>query len=77
VFDRFQIMSEGISPMSLHPPDQPAPRREAAQRLAWLLPTVIAGSASDLVAATALANRSIDNGRAAAKLEALVKATNG
>jgi anthranilate phosphoribosyltransferase len=32
-------MSEGISPMSLTLPDQPAPRREAAQRPAWLLST--------------------------------------
>jgi anthranilate phosphoribosyltransferase len=38
---------------------------------------VIAGIASDLVAAAALAKQSIDSGRAAAKLEALVKATNG
>ena len=63
--------------MSLNMPDQPAPRREAAQRLAWLLPIVIAGSASDLVAAAALARQSIDSGRAAAKLDALVKATDG
>src|SRR6266436_4359221 len=32
-------MSEGISLMSSNPPDQPAPRREAVQRPAWLLPT--------------------------------------
>jgi anthranilate phosphoribosyltransferase len=32
-------MSEGISPMSANPPDEPSPRREAAQRPAWLLPT--------------------------------------
>ena len=38
-FDRPRIMSEGISLMSSNPPDQPAPRREAAQRPAWLLPT--------------------------------------
>lgn len=38
-FDRPRIMSEGISLMSSTPPDQPAPRREAVQRPAWLLPT--------------------------------------
>jgi anthranilate phosphoribosyltransferase len=38
---------------------------------------VIAGIASDLAGAAALAGQSIDNGHAAAKLEALVKATNG
>ncbi len=38
---------------------------------------VIAGIASDFVAAAALARQSIDSGRAAAKLEALVKATKG
>src|SRR6266446_508865 len=32
-------MSEGISLMSSNPPDEPAPRREAVQRPAWLLPT--------------------------------------
>jgi len=77
VFDRFQIMSEGISPMSLNPPDQPNSRREAAQRPARWLPTLIASSGSDLVAAAPLAKQSIDSGRAAAKLEALVKATKG
>ena len=38
---------------------------------------VIAGVASDLATGTELAFESIDSGRAAAKLEALVKATNG
>ncbi len=38
---------------------------------------VIADIASDLVAAAALANESIDSGRAASKLEALIKVTNG
>ena len=38
---------------------------------------IIAGLTSDLVAAAALAKESIDSGRAAAKLEALVKATSG
>ena len=38
-FDRPRIMSEGISLMSSNPPDQPAPRRGAVQRPAWLLPT--------------------------------------
>jgi anthranilate phosphoribosyltransferase len=37
---------------------------------------VIAGVAVDLAAGTQLAFESIDSGRAAAKLEALVKATN-
>jgi anthranilate phosphoribosyltransferase len=37
---------------------------------------VIAGIASDLIAAAALARQSIDNGHAAAKLEELVEATN-
>jgi anthranilate phosphoribosyltransferase len=38
---------------------------------------LIAGVASDLASATELAFDSIESGRAAAKLEALVKATNG
>jgi anthranilate phosphoribosyltransferase len=38
-FDPPRIMSEGISLMSSNPPDQTAPRREAVQRPAWLLPT--------------------------------------
>jgi anthranilate phosphoribosyltransferase len=37
---------------------------------------VIAGTASDLIEAATLAKESIDSGRAAAKLEALAKATN-
>jgi hypothetical protein len=62
VFDRFQIMSEGISPMSLNPPDHSTPRKETAQRPAWLFPPVIAGSGSDLVAAAALARQSLNSG---------------
>ena len=75
-------MSEGISPMSSNPPDEPAPRPEA-QRPAWLLPTPprpgevgpgVATGDADLRELTLrlMRGENLSRARAAALLEALL-----